>query len=476
MTETQLSRAARYRAGKALRLKSPRGAHAKLHGAMTRGPAAILAQSDPARVPALVPERYKRMLASPFAFLRGAAALMAQDLAQQPIAGIPVQACGDCHLMNFGAFVTPEDNILFDINDFDETLPGVDFTADLKRLAASVAVGARAAKLGRKSARALAAACGRAYRLRMHELALLSPLEIWHARVDLEEQLPAFSSAALRRKLRKIIARARGESLERDDNFPNLVKGNKPVIADKPPAIYHFDPKAPAREKFDAGALFAAYTQSLPPERADILSRYTLRDTAFKAVGVGSVGTFCAVGLFMDGEGSPLFLQVKEAVPSVLERLGVASWSGHQGQRVVLGQRMLQASSDIFLGWTQDKASGRRFYVRILKNRRLGEISEIGEEDALADYAALCGRTLARAHARAGDAAMISGYLGGSREFDSALADFSMAYAEQNDTDYAALVKSRAAPAATKAKRKPAAKKAAPKTKAPRKAPPRKRA
>src|SRR2546430_8485490 len=223
MTITLGSRTERFQVGKVLRRKTPREAHAELRGSMSRNAVAILAESDPDRVPELVPERYARMTLNPFAFLRGAAAVMATDMATQPMAGIPVQAGGDSHLMNFGAFVTPEDNILFDVNDFDETLPGVDFTVDLKRLAASVAVAASAAGTNKKQARAVAAATVEAYRTHMAVLAKLSPLEIWHSRTTLYQEIKRIGNSDLRRKLAGVIAKARGEGLSKDDNFPHLV-------------------------------------------------------------------------------------------------------------------------------------------------------------------------------------------------------------------------------------------------------------
>ena len=433
----------RYETGTNLRKKTPLERHADLAGPATRDPVALLAATDRTRVPELVPVRYERMLASPFALLRGAAAVMAEDLAHQPSAGIAVQGCGDCHLMNFGAFATPEENILFDINDFDETLAGVDFTADLKRLAASVAVAALAAKLPKKRARTLAAVTVEAYRRRIRALAKLSPLEIWHSRVELEREIERIDDRPLRRKLAGIIAKARTH-LGEDDNFPHLVTGSKPHIADRPPLIYHFTNKGDARHHVDAKRVFNAYRDRLPPERLCLVDRYALKDVAFKVVGVGSVGTFCAIGLFTCGDGTPLFLQIKEAGSSVLERLA-PKFKGHQGQRVVEGQRVMQAASDIFLGWTEDTASRRQFYVRHLKNRRLGGIGELVEEQALASYARLCGRTLARAHARSADAAVLAGYMGKRAIFDDALASFAMAYAERTQSDYDRLAKAKGA-------------------------------
>ena len=431
----------RYNYGTRLRGKAPRQKHADLRGPADRDPVAILAATDRTRVPELVPVRYERMLASPFTFLRGAAAVMAEDLRHQPSAGIPVQACGDCHLMNFGAFATPEQNILFDINDFDETLPGVDFTADVKRLAASVAVAALAANLSKRRAKAIAATSVESYRTRMRNLARLSPMEIWHSKVDLAREVERIEHRALRRELRGILAKAR-DHLAEDDNFPHLVQGKKPRIDDRPPLIYHFTAKGDARHHLHAKRAFDAYASRLAPDRLCLVDRYALTDVAFKVVGVGSVGTFCAIGLFMCGDGTPLFLQIKEAGKSVLERLG-QKFKGHQGQRVVEGQRIMQASSDIFLGWTEDEASNRQFYVRQLKNRRLGSISELVEEQALASYARLCGRTLARAHARSADAAVLAGYMGKRDVFDEALASFAIAYAARTKDDYEQLVKAK---------------------------------
>jgi len=433
----------RYKRGTRLRKKTPREKHADLRGPSDRNAVAILAAADRARVPELVPVRYERMLASPFAFLRGAAAVMAEDLRHQPMAGIGVQACGDCHLMNFGAFATPEQNILFDINDFDETLPGVDFTADLKRLAASVAVAALAAGLSKKRARAIAATTVEAYRSRMRKLAKHSPLEIWHSRVELAHEIDRIESRALRRKLEGVIAKAR-DHLAEDDNFPHLVTGKQARIEDRPPLIYHFTAKGDARHHVDARRAFGAYESRLAPDRLCLIDRYALKDVAFKVVGVGSVGTFCAIGLYLCGDGTPLFLQIKEAGKSVLERLG-PKFKGHQGQRVVEGQRVMQAASDVFLGWTEDAASHRQFYVRQLKNRRLGSIGELVEEQALASYARLCGRTLARSHARSADPAMLAGYMGNSDVLDDAVASFAMAYGVRTQDDYEQLVKAKRA-------------------------------
>jgi uncharacterized protein (DUF2252 family) len=430
----------RYEHGGRLRKQALREIHSDLRGPADRDAVAILAATDRSRVPELVPVRYERMLASPFTFLRGAAAVMAEDLLHQPTTGIVVQACGDCHLMNFGAFATPEQNILFDINDFDETLPGVDFTADLKRLASSLAVAAFAANLSKKRARAIAATAVEAYRSRMRSRSFRR----WRsgtARSELAREVEQIEHRALRRELNGILARAR-DHLAQDDNFPQLVKGKLPRIEDRPPLIYHFTAKGDAKHHVHANRALGTYASRLAPDRLCLVDRYTLKDVAFKVVGVGSVGTFCAITLYTCGDGTPLFLQIKEASNSVLERLG-PKFRGHQGQRVVEGQRVMQVASDIFLGWTEDAASHRQFYVRQLKNRRLGSIAELVEEKALASYGRLCGRTLARAHARSGDPAVLAGYMGKSGIFDDALASFAMAYAARTQHDYGQLVKAK---------------------------------
>ncbi|HET6322397.1 MAG TPA: DUF2252 domain-containing protein [Hyphomicrobium sp.] len=439
---TLQSRAERFDAGKRLRSRTPRESHADYTANAQRDPIAILSEADATRIPELLPLRYRRMAASPFAFLRGAAAIMARDLGSMPSAGIPVHACGDCHLMNFNAVATPENDVLFDINDFDETLPGVDFTVDLKRLVASVAVAARDAGMDEKTARSIARSTARAYREFMITLAELDPLKIWHTRMVLEREVKLIDDAKLRNRILAELAKAEKDPAA-DDNFPHLatVKGGELRIEDRPPTIYHLNDAKDAQHTIRARSVFAAYDKSLPPERRVLVDRYTLRDLAFKVVGVGSVGTFCAVGLFATGDGEPLFLQIKEAQASVLEHLAHAPPIAHQGQRVVEGQKIMQAASDIFLGWTDEQKTGRFFYVRHLKNRRLGWMGEAMKDDALTAYATLCGRTLARAHARSCDPATLAGYMGKGQVLDDAMASFAMAYAAQTKRDHTALTR-----------------------------------
>ena len=281
----------------------------------------------------------------------------------------------------------------------------------------------------------------RAYRSHMATLAKLSPLEIWHSRIDLEKEIDRIAHGGLRRKLAGVVAKARSEGLSKDDNFPHLASEDDMRIVDKPPTIFHLNPKADIQHRLSFQRVLDAYRKELAPDRLRLLNRFIMKDLVFKAVGVGSVGTFCCVGLFLTGDNEPIFLQLKQAQHSVLERLGnKLKYKGHQGHRVVEGQQTMQAANDIFLGYTQDDATGRQFYVRTLKNRRLGGISEIGEEEAFSSYTQLCGRTLSRAHARSGDPAAIAGYMGKSEAFDDAVASFAMIYADQTIRDHAALV------------------------------------
>jgi uncharacterized protein (DUF2252 family) len=434
-------RAERYEAGRALRQRVARETHAECPPASGRDPVAVLHETDGPRIPELLPIRYERMLQSPFTFLRGAATVMAHDLASSPQTGAHVQACGDCHLMNFGVFNTPEERVLFDINDFDETLPGVDFSVDLKRLAASIAVAALDANMPDKKARSLAKATVQSYREFILDLATKTPLEVWCTRMDFDREVKRIADNKLREKIFSTLVKAK-KDLAADDNFPHLAatKAGVAQIEDRPPLIYHFDTAATKGYKIHAHSAFTRYQSSLLPERRALIERYTLSDIAFKVVGVGSVGTFCAIGLFMTADGEPLFLQVKQALASVLEKIAAPPPGlSHQGCRVVEGQRAMQAASDIFLGVTEDPKTDRQFYVRQLKNRRLGSIGEVIEGEALDAYASLCGRTLARAHARSGDPALLAGYMGKSEVLDDALASFAMAYALLTKQDHAQL-------------------------------------
>lgn len=427
-------------AGQALRARLPRGAHAAWKPPRGRAdPVKILIDNSKGRIPNLLPIRYGRMAQSPFGFFRGAAAIMAADLAKTPVSGIQVQLCGDCHLLNFGGFGTPERHILFDINDFDETLPGP-WEWDLKRLVASFIVASRHSGFKAAEARAAALACGRSYRKRMADFAKMSVLELWYARLDLEADfLTKVRYRDSLERVKKRIAKVRAHTIAEDD-FPELTEssGGQPRIRDNPPLIYHPPEAQEADFEEILEEALQRYRESLSEDRQILLDRYRRVDIAMKVVGVGSVGTWCSILLHMAGPKDPLFLQAKEARPSVLEaHLGKSRHANH-GQRVVVGQRLMQSASDIFLGWTQGRG-GRHFYVRQLHDMKMKPRVEIYRSREMETYAQFCGWALARAHAKTGNAAAISGYLGKSDRMDEALADFGQAYADQNESDHRAL-------------------------------------
>jgi uncharacterized protein (DUF2252 family) len=429
----------RMAAGKALRDKVSRADHARWKAGRARSdPVQLLRAGDAGRVPQLIPIRYGRMMASPFAFYRGAAAIMAADLAGTPATGMRVQACGDCHLMNFGGFATPERNLIFDINDFDETLPAP-WEWDIKRLAASFVLAARSLGMSDAKARDAAAASARSYRKRLNRFAQMHPLEVWYARITLADLIAA-TPANYRARLQTRVDRA-AKQFGSELDFPkltDLVSGQL-GIRDAPPLIFHPEvARAPDfRERVDR--VLAAYRQSLAPERRTLLDRYSPIDAAMKVVGVGSVGRRCWILLLMSASNQPLFLQFKEAVASVLEPYAGASEYAHHGQRVVEGQRLMQPAADMFLGWVSDEG-GADFYVRQLRDAKIKPLVETFDEVTLLFYAKACGWALARTHAKAGDAAGIAGYLGPGATFDEAMGDFGLAYADQAERDHAALL------------------------------------
>ena len=429
----------RLAAGKTLRAKVPRGDHAKWSPPRRRrDPIEILIESSEGRVAELVPIRYGRMMQSPFAFYRGAAAIMAADLAHTQVTRLLVQASGVCHLLNFGAFATPERRIIFDLNDFDETLPGP-WEWDVKRLVASFVIASRNNKLKRAEGQAAARSCARSYRKWMRRYAEMHPLELWYCRIDAETAVASLTDKASISRLKSRIEAAEKQNVPEHD-FPKLVSvnGGAPRISDNPPLIFH--PRDAESEAFrkDAHHTFAKYRETLPDERRLLLDRFTIVDVAQKVVGVGSVGTWCGILLMMTGDEVPLFLQVKEARRSVLEPYAGPSVYAHRGQRVVVGQRLMQSASDMFLGWTEGPA-GRHFYLRQLRDMKITPLVEVFSGAVMAEYASLCGWALARAHARSGDAATIAGYLGSSGAFDDAIAAFGDRYADQNERDFEAL-------------------------------------
>jgi uncharacterized protein (DUF2252 family) len=428
----------RVAAGKALREWVPRPAHAEWAPAPDRpDPISLLEEQCADRLLGLVPIRYGRMMTSPFAFLRGSAIVMAEDLAGTPRTGIDVQACGDAHLANFGVFATPERNIVFDINDFDETLPGP-WEWDLKRLAASFVVSGRHRGFDAATSRTAVLAMLWIYGLRMRELAAMRTLDVWYSRLDAEQLLNALKGSQ-RRAGQKGLAKARlRDHLQAQAKLTEVVDGHRRII-DAPPLIQRGN--LVGRDDF-VRKTFQDYLRTLPLDRRTLLSRYRFVDAAQKVVGVGSVGTWCFIVL-MEGraDDDPLFLQVKEATSSVLERhLKKSRYSNH-AERVVHGQRLTQAASDIFLGWIRGRgAEHRDFYWRQLRDVKGSADLETIQPAGLILYGEACGAALARAHARSGDAAMITGYIGTGNVFANAIADFAERYADQTEKDHAALV------------------------------------
>ena len=436
----QLSRKESRARGKNLREKCPRESHGFWHVPTHRGdPVRMLEESSKGRIPQLIPIRYGRMLQSPFTFYRGAAFNMAADLATTAVTGPYVQACGDCHLSNFGAFATPERRVIVDINDLDETLPAP-WEWDLKRLAASMVVASRNNGHREDQARAAAQACVRSYRERMSEFSRMKVLEVWYASIELQTMIDAARDKEAKERAERRLANARERSVLEHD-FPVLVDltGDSPRIKDEPPLLFH--PHDQHDEDFAQAVQrgFASYRESLPDHRRLLLDRYKLLDIAVKVVGVGSVGTACGIMLLMAGDKDPLFLQLKEARASVLEPFAGKSHYKRHGQRVVVGCQLMQAASDLFLGWTEGRI-GRHFYVRQLRDMKIKPIVEVFTAPVMEQYGEMCGWTLARAHARSGDAALISGYMGKSDIMDTAVADFSVLYADQTERDHETLM------------------------------------
>jgi uncharacterized protein (DUF2252 family) len=375
------------------------------------------------------------MLPSPFTYYRGTALNMAVDLAGTPSTGFRVQACGDAHLGNFRCFATPERRVIFDIHDLDETLPAP-WEWDVKRLAASFVVACRTNGLSDKRARDAVLTCVRSYREAMARFSAMRALDVWYARFEAETLVADIEEADVRARTRKSLAKAKQVCVV-EDVFPKLVdtSGATPAIKDDPPYIYHHLERGEDEFYARIEEVFSHYRGSLPDDRRVLLDRYALKDKAIKVVGVGSVGTVCSVALLMAGEQDPLFLQVKEARPSVLEAHAGPSVYPNHGQRVVKGHRLMQSASDIFLGWTED-GSGRHFYVRQLRDMKLKFRIEQFRSAKMVIFADWCGGTLARAHARSGEPALISGYLGEDDTFDQAIVAFAVAYADQVERDF----------------------------------------
>jgi uncharacterized protein (DUF2252 family) len=388
----------------------------------------VLRRQEQHRIPELLPIRHERMSASPFAFFRGAAAVMARDLARAPTTGLHVQACGDAHLLNFGIFASPERRLMFDVNDFDETLPAP-FEWDVKRLAASVVVAARERSFAASDCAAAAYAAAETYRTQVRAFAAMGHLDVWYAHVEVQDLLTLLRKAEARKLEGTVLRKAmQTTSLGALGKLTQIVDGERRII-DSPPLIEHVPMRA------DAALVASRYVSSLPEDRRALLRRYRPVDWARKVVGVGSVGTDDGVVLLLgDSDDDPLFLQVKEAEASVLEPFAGASVYVNRGQRVVEGQRLMQAVSDIFLGWTT--IDDRHYYARQLRDMKGSIPVEKLAASELVRYARACGAVLARAHARSGDPVAIAAYLGGGDVFDRAISQFAIAYADQAYSDH----------------------------------------
>jgi uncharacterized protein (DUF2252 family) len=437
--------------GKAARAEVPRSRHAEYEAPHDRpDPVDLLEEQARSRVPELVPIRYGRMLVSPFTFYRGAAKIMASDLAGTPRSGLNVQCCGDAHLSNFGVFASPERRLVFDINDFDETLPGP-WEWDVKRLAASMIIAARDNRFSAKDQDKIVLDTVNEYRTAMRTFAGMGNLDVWYAHMEIESVLEQFRSQIKPSQAKRTEAQlAKAHTRDSMSAFSKLTQqvNGRAEIVDQSPLIVPLRVLLPGDEGQEAlewlHSLVRVYRASLEHDRRKLLEEFELMDFARKVVGVGSVGTRAWIGLFFGRDGSdPLFLQMKEAEESVLEEYAGKSAYKNHGQRVVVGQRMMQAASDIFLGWVHVKAGldgvARDFYGRQLKDWKGSAEIEQMIPSGMAAYGRLCGWTLARAHARSGDRIAIAAYLGAGNVFDRAILEFSKSYADQNDLDYQAL-------------------------------------
>ena len=397
-------------------------------------PVALLEEQATTRIPELIPVRYGRMSASAFAFYRGAALPMAADLATVPVSGIETQLCGDAHISNFGLFASPERDLVFDVNDFDETLPGP-WEWDVLRLATSLVVAARVRGFGAHEGRRAVHEAIRSYQTRMHEYAAMRSIDVYYSKVDAAGVLASVNRRARAYLEKTIKSAAHHDALHELPKITEVTGGARRIV-DHPPIITH-----PALLTLSlATSALALYRETLQEDRRVLLDRYTLVDSALKVVGVGSVGLFAIAVLFDGGDGDdPLFLQAKEAEASVLERFLSPSPATHHGERIVTGQRRLQATSDIFLGWTSGDA-GRHVYIRQLQDQKASAVIEAMTEDDLTTWGGLCAWALARGHARAGNPAMIAGYLGADAAFGHAVGDFAVVYADQTERDFQALL------------------------------------
>ena len=421
--------------GRALRENFPRSSHADWTPQLDRDPLAMLETAAKGRLPHLVPLRNSRMVESPFTFFRGSAVIMAADLAKTPVSGLRVQACGDAHCLNFGGFATPERNLIFDVNDFDETLPGP-WEWDVKRLATSMVLAARQLGLKKRESATAAVAAVAAYRERMRELAFMPALDVFYQKLDAAKILDAARSTAVRRRRGRIADNAATTSVRAAvEKLTEIVAGKRRFIED-PPLLVHSN--VTERSGFHVEEILVAYAQTLDPDVRVLFDRYELIDQAIKVVGVGSVGTRCAIALMSADDNDSMILQIKEAGPSVLEAYLSKSEYENHGERVVRGQRFMQSASDALLGWA---SSGEHdFYVRQFKDMKVSAKLDGADIYQLREYASYCAYALASAHARSGEDDAIAGYIGKGDTFDRAIVTFAMNYADQAEADHAQFV------------------------------------
>ncbi len=427
-----VARERRVAIGKALRSNIKRSSHALLPARPENFDLLeFIERANVERVPSLVPIRHHRMATSPFSFFRGTAGLMAMDLVGTPVSGIMVQLSGDAHCGNFGAFATPERNLIFDVRDFDETLPGP-WEWDLKRLAASLVLASRDVGGDRDAAQEAVSRAVSVYRESMLGFAKMSTLDTWYSRVEVRDILAAAGSNAIRKRRRTYVDGLERRTIRKAfDDMTEERDGSRRFV-DEPPIVYHVE--AESDKFFDVERLFESYRESLSPDIASLFDRYRLVDWVVKVVGVGSVGTRCAAALFLADDDDPLILQMKEAGASVLENYLPQSTLSSHGMRVVAGQRTMQAASDLFLGWASEQ--GRDYYIRQLRDMKgVPDLEDMGDTQ-LIEFAQFCGRTLAGAHARSGKAASIAGYLGNGDVFDHAIVEFALAYADRTVADH----------------------------------------
>lgn len=438
LQQLKQTRKDQYNFGRSLRKNCSRTSHGKF-SITERNVADLHIERTKGRIEELLPIRYQRILESPFTHFRGAAGIMANDLGHRKSTTLNIQICGDCHLMNFGGFATPERNIIFDINDFDETAIAP-WEWDLKRLAASFTIAASHKALSKSKCKEIAKIVVASYTKNMRKYAKMSALQVWYEDIRFEDMIKS-SNDNLSKKLDQKRLEKASERTPHEKEFEKMteVRDGKARILDNPPLIYHLEGSRQEDFMHRAENAFLRYKESLPDDRKVLLENYKIQDVAVKVVGVGSVGTWCGIILLLSDSGDPLFLQFKEAYESVVTPFTAKSEYVHHGQRVVNGQRLMQSASDIFLGWTTDD-SGRNYYIRQMRDAKIKPVIETMNFKNLVHYAKSCGWALAQAHARTGKAAAIAGYIGKSDKFKKAIGRFSQVYSRQNNKDYHALL------------------------------------